>query len=83
MERVHIYDLPRRFDCASMGDGKELTVKQLKQSLRERGLPVSGLKAELIARLTTSTMGTSELMPQQRSAAASSLPIVEIEHCKQ
>lgn len=32
-------------------DAKHMKVKQIKEMLRERGLPVSGNKAELVARL--------------------------------
>ena len=73
---------------AGESDLSKLTVKQLKEQLREAGLPVSGLKAELIARLEGS--------PPIDAAAAAPLPppavtvssdemasiLVEIEHCK-
>ena len=72
---------------AGESDLSKLTVKQLKEQLREAGLPVSGLKAELIARLEGS--------PPIDAAAAAPLPppavtvssdmasiLEEIEHCK-
>ena len=39
---------------APSSSGESLTIKDLKQQLRDRGLPVSGTKAELMARLDTS-----------------------------
>ena len=38
--------------ASSVPDISTMTVPQLKEQLRERGLPVSGVKAVLIARLT-------------------------------
>ena len=38
----------------------ELTVVELKDMLRERGLPVSGRKSELVARLTDADETPSE-----------------------
>ena len=46
---------------------ENLTVAELKELLRERGLPVSGKKADLIARLNDgddSTAATPEEAPQ-------------------
>ena len=47
---------------------ENLTVAELKELLRERGLPVSGKKADLIARLNEgddSTSATPEEAPQE------------------
>lgn len=53
----------RRVVCyatASSGDLNGLTVKELKDKLREEGLPTSGLKAELVQRLMSSSAGDSD-----------------------
>ena len=68
-------------------DLSKLTVKQLKEQLREAGLPVSGLKAELIARLKAARQSTAAAAPLPPPAATASSAemasiLVEIEHCK-
>jgi len=45
--------------CVDSEGFDALTVAQLKEALRERGLPVSGRKADLIERLTSAGMGAS------------------------
>lgn len=44
----------------SLGYGEDSTVKELKELLKERELPVSGTKAELIARLEASETEVTE-----------------------
>jgi len=44
----------------SLKYGKDSTVKELKELLKEKGLPVSGTKAELIARLEASETEVTE-----------------------
>ena len=44
----------------SLKYGEDSTVKELKELLKERGLPVSGTKAELIARLEASEIEVTE-----------------------
>ena len=43
-----------------MSDFDSMTVAELKELLRERGLPVSGKKADLIARLSEDKGPTEE-----------------------
>ena len=75
-------------------DISKLTVKQLKERLRATGLPVSGLKAELVSRLSSG--GTSAAPPPPAELTDSAIVndanpqlagglagLVEIEHCKQ
>ena len=50
-----------------MSDYEDMTVAQLKELLREAGLPVSGKKADLIARLQE---GADEPAPVEEEAAA-------------
>ena len=52
---------------------QKLTVKDLKTRLAKYGLPVSGTKGELIARLSTATMSTA----QTSDAAPAPTPAVE------
>ena len=47
---------------STSGDLNAMTVKDLKDLLRVKGLSVTGLKKELIERLTESTSGTSRSM---------------------
>jgi CvfB-like winged helix domain/SAP domain len=47
--------LTRNFASKSEGEYEDLTVVELKRILREKGLPVSGVKAELVTRLTASS----------------------------
>ena len=56
------------------------TVIQLKEKLREAGLPVSGRKAELIERLA---LGTAAAPSQPAPAAAGASVGLVIEACKQ
>eukprot|EP00966_Prymnesium_polylepis_P162915 3765254-Prymnesium_polylepis.1 len=58
------------------------TVMQLKEKLRDAGLPVSGRKAELIARLAAPEPAAPILDPINAVLASAALPHVEIEHCK-
>ena len=73
---------------AGESDLSKLTVKQLKEQLREAGLPVSGLKAELIARLEGSppidAAAAAPLPPPAVTVASDEMAsiLVEIEHCK-
>ena len=48
-----------------MSDYEDMTVAQLKELLKEAGLPVSGKKADLIARLQE---GSDEPAPVEESA---------------
>ena len=48
-----------------MSDYEDMTVAQLKELLKEAGLPVSGKKADLIARLEE---GSDEPAPVEESA---------------
>lgn len=47
------------FSTASDAPLEKLTVAELKERLREEGLPTSGLKAELVSRLSGTTSATS------------------------
>ena len=60
------------------------TVVQLKEKLRSAGLPVSGRKADLIARLSLPDEAATALQPAPPvDAAVLAFPAVEIEACKQ
>ena len=60
------------------------TVVQLKEKLRSAGLPVSGRKADLIARLSLPDEAAIALQPAPPvDAAVLAFPAVEIEACKQ
>ena len=50
-----------------MSDYEDMTVAQLKELLKEAGLPVSGKKADLIARLQE---GADEPTPVEEESAA-------------
>lgn len=68
-------------------DLSRFTVVQLKDQLRFAGLPVSGRKAELIARLSAgSTTSPPVAAPATASffeaAAATAFPHIEVEACK-
>ena len=53
----------------SLKYGEDSTVKELKELLRAKGLPVSGAKAELIARLEASeTEATEEVTTEEDEA---------------
>ena len=52
-------------------DYESMTVAQLRDLLNERGLPVSGVKAELIARLEEDDAGPSEEAPAESEEAPS------------
>jgi len=69
-------------------DLSRFTVVQLKDQLRFAGLPVSGRKAELIARLSA---GSAPSLPSAaapaaasffEAAAATAFPRIEVEACK-
>ena len=61
-----------------------LTVKQLKEKLREAGLPVSGVKAVLIDRLLCGPPPTPPTPAPSAPplAADAGGVLIEIEHCK-
>lgn len=58
-----------KFLSAASGDLKELSVVQLKERLREVGLPVSGRKSVLVARLVGSSP-KSEMAPSKRAKSS-------------
>ena len=74
-----------RMMCSD-GDLSRFTVLQLKEKLRSRGLPVSGRKAELIARLLPAAQDQTTTIPETVSklldSMALSFPNVEIEACR-
>lgn len=49
-------------------DFSKLTVPQLKAKLKERGLPVSGSKAELVERLTSGGSGMKRKAAQPKES---------------
>lgn len=67
-----------RFGTASSSDDRnvaelrDMTVKELKDRLREEGLPTSGLKAELIGRLSAS--GPADAPPLKNKASSKPPP---------
>jgi len=66
-EFVDPVELPQGMEEGfSRGELEELTVSQLKQQLRLRGLKVSGLKQELIDRLLPATIPTSPSFQRQQ-----------------
>ena len=69
---------------SSQEDLSKRTVVQLKEKLRSAGLPVSGRKADLIARLSLRDEAATALQPAPPvDAAVLAFPAVEIEACKQ
>lgn len=80
---------------ASDADLSKLTVVQLKERLRAAGLPLSGRKAELIARLSETASAPAAALVQAapvpaanllsgllETGATAVLPLIEIEACK-
>ena len=75
LTRAPHLSLVRTLASPSMSeDLSKLTVKVLKEKLREQGLPVSGLKAELIARLSGGIDGAANAPPPAAAMPPPAMP---------
>lgn len=62
-----------------MSDLQKLTVPQLKEKLKEKGLPVSGNKADLIARLSSGSTGTKRKAEPKESTQTKKVRTISTE----
>ena len=79
--RGHVHEVGDREAAVSSEDYGAMTVAELKDALRAKGLPVSGRKAELVERLlamdTAANSGTTSITPplSESPAAGAAAPI--------